>query len=78
MPAPLTDEQLADLEALHQAAEPGTWRNWDPASQPAEIINDDGLSLGRIWHRTDADFTVAAQNHLPALLAEIRQHRGTE
>lgn len=70
----VTDQQLSEYEALAAAATPGPWRLWRPG-QPAEVIDTEEQSLGRIWQRVDAEFIVAARTAVQPLVAEIRALR---
>jgi hypothetical protein len=73
----VTDEQLSEYEALARAATPGPWRLWRQG-QPAEVVDTEEQSIGRIWQRADAEFIVAAKTAVLALAAEIRSHRSEE
>ena len=68
----LTDEDLDLLEGLHVAATPGPWR-WRGSGVRADAgdvcCGADGIDAGTI---------AAAHNALPALLAEVREHRARE
>jgi hypothetical protein len=85
---PLSDQELAELEALTEAATPGPW--------VANVEEDGGLAgesmiqLGLpgdfsadmyVFHdrktapSADLKFIAAARNYLPRLLAELRQRR---
>lgn len=85
----MTDEELARLEALAQAATPGPWKScgasegqcsccvvWSiPADYPVlrAVNEDDGP--GR-WQ--DSAFAAAARDAVPALVAEVRRLRGIQ
>lgn len=71
----MTDEQLAEYEALLNAASTGPWRLWRKGT-PAEVVDCDDLSIGRIWTGPDADLIIAARNQGPALVDEVRTLRG--
>ena len=68
----LTDAELDRLEELHVAATPGVWR-----PEGADVSAD----IGDVCYDADdidAETIAAAHNALPALLAEVREHRARE
>ena len=83
MTAALTAAELAELDALHQAAQDGPWKVYQPHPlAKGWIVNEKGdaelgnwLVCGEVRHVEDRAFIVAARNALPALLAEIHEHR---
>jgi len=72
----VTDQDLAEYERLLNAASPNPWRPWAKNHTPAEIVDPDDISIGRIWTGPDADFIIAARNIGPALVDEVKQLRG--
>ena len=86
---PLSDEELADLEALTAAATPGPWVA--ALEEEQGIGGSSMIQLGLpgdfppdiyVLHddetapSADLKFIAAARNYLPRLLAELRQRRG--
>lgn len=71
---PITEQQLDKYEALANAATRGPWSRWEKR-QPAEVVDSDGYSIGRIWTGVDADFIAAARTAVLALVAEVRSLR---
>ena len=88
MDDPVTDEELAELEALTDAATPGPWI----ANLESEggLGGDSMIELGipgdfppdmyvfhdrRIAPDGDLRFIAAARNYMPRLLAELRERR---
>jgi hypothetical protein len=84
---PLSQDELAQLEALVIAASPGPWK----AFAGPGIGGPDFISLGGdddeqpdmyVLHDTapapvaDLDFIAAARNAVPRLIAEVRRQRG--
>lgn len=65
----LTDAELDALEELHAAATPGAWR-----PEGADVSADAG-DVCYDADDTDAYYIASAHNALPALLAEVREHR---
>jgi hypothetical protein len=90
MTEPLTEEELAELEALSAAATPAPWVAHIEAEAPIggeSMIGLDGLPGDfpldmYVRHESetapaaDIKFIAAARNYVPRLLAEIRQLRG--
>lgn len=70
----VTDQQLDEYEALVNAATPAPWSLWRQG-QPAEVIDTEEQSIGRIWQRADAEFIAATRMAAPALVAEVRTLR---
>ena len=83
MTAPITEEQLAELERLEREATPGPWlvedkRGWWRVRGPGGVAFDDGSACNEYNAECDADtrdLIVAARNALPQLLAEVRRLR---
>ncbi len=80
----LTDERLVELEALAEVATPGPWSRTFGPREPSRVwASDDDAEplavLGGYVEGTDsvadAEFIAAAREALPALLAEVREHR---
>lgn len=67
----MTEERLAELERLEQAATPGPW---DTGMLSMERVPSNSETD---WHQLGADekLAVAARNGLPELLAEVRRLR---
>ena len=83
----LTDAELDRLEELHAAATPGPWdesefRNRNeidgPGGVPVLEAGPDGLESSVKFSSHDQAVTIAARNALPALVAEVREHRARE
>jgi hypothetical protein len=70
----VTAQQLDEYEALINAATPAPWSLWRQG-QPAEVIDTEEQSIGRIWQRGDAEFIAATRMAAPALVAEVRTLR---
>ena len=74
----LTDAELDRLEGLHAAATPGPWESdvWGDVTvcPPGEHI----VIAEAPGNQVHAGLIVAARNALPALLAEVREHRARE
>jgi hypothetical protein len=86
---PLSDEELAELEALTAAATPGPWvaaledehgiggssmiQLGLPGDFPPDMYV---LHDGETAPSADIKFIAAARNYLPRLLVELRQRRG--
>lgn len=70
----MTDEQLAELERLEQAATPGPWRvEYDVHGRLRRRETPSGR-----WEALRVDdmrHAIRARNALPALIAEIRRLR---
>ena len=86
MEEPLTDEELSDFEALAQAATPGPWVAMieGPGGAGDSMIWLGTVGSGpdmyvhhgdKIAPRVDIEFIGAARNHVPRLLAELRERR---
>lgn len=86
----MTEEELAALEALTEAATAGPWEwndhdlhavsvanddPWDPASGQKIIVTDSGAYPPE---KDDAAFIAAARTAVPALIAEVRRLRAVE
>jgi hypothetical protein len=69
-----TDQELREYEVLARAATPGPWSLWRQG-QPAEVVDAEEQSIGRIWQRADAEFITAARMAVPALAVEVRTLR---
>lgn len=74
----MTDEELARLEALAQAATPGPWER--RFHDQNEVETRDGIRVATFnearrdtWH--NARFIAAARDAVPALVAEVRRLR---
>jgi hypothetical protein len=90
MSEPLSDEELAELEALAAAATPGPWVAHIEAEAPIggeSMIGLDGLQDdfppdmyvrhdGETAPAADIKFIAAARNYVPRLLTEVRRLRG--
>lgn len=90
----LTDEELDRLEGLHAAATPGPWKPSEYGSaneidgDGAHAVLEGGPvncmaycyggSSVVEFSEEDHAVTIAAHNALPALLAELREHRARE
>lgn len=70
----LTAQEVDEYEALLNAASPGPWRLWQKRS-PAEVVDPDDISIGRIWTELDAVFIEASRTMGPALVEEVRRLR---
>ena len=68
----MSDDELAKLEALANAATPAPWRV--VADSCLAIAADEG-SIAIDFYERDADFIVAARDAVPALVAEVRWRR---
>lgn len=68
----MTEQQLADLDALAAAATPGPWEQIDSRAYSSGT----GLQVC-LCNETDADaaFIAAARTAVPALVAEVRRLR---
>lgn len=71
----ITNEELARLEGLHAAAEPGDWRDVhrDTIAAPSDFENP--RIVMQFWtppNPNDRALMIAAKNALPSLLATIR------
>lgn len=78
--APLSEGELAKLEALERAAFPTPWcEDWCSGAARHICRNVDydafTMSQGNGWSRYDGTLIAAARNALPALLAEVRAGR---
>ncbi|MFN7185996.1 MAG: hypothetical protein ACK5VE_06490 [Alphaproteobacteria bacterium] len=69
----MTEQELADLDALAAAATPGPWEQIDSRAYSSGT----GLQVC-LCNETDADaaFIAAARTAVPALVAEVRRLRG--
>jgi hypothetical protein len=71
---PLTDQQLADIEARVAAATPGPWHLTDSDAIVAPLT---ATKIADVWEPTQAtrngEFIETARDAMPALLAEIRR-----
>jgi hypothetical protein len=90
MDDPLSDEEIAELEALTAAATPGPWVANIEEEAPIggdSMIGLDGLPGDsppdmyvfhdrRIAPSADIKFIAAARNYMPQLLNELRRLRG--
>ena len=70
----MTEQQLADLDALAAAATPGPW---EAAHQYAECWSLHGPEANGpdMMPKGDAAFIAAARTAVPALVAEVRRLR---
>ena len=88
MDSPLTDGELAKLEALTEAATPEPWESYVEEREP--IGGCSFIQLGAngysppdmyVYHddkiapAADLDFIAAARRYMPLLLAEVRRLR---
>ncbi len=76
----MTDERLAELERLADAATPGPWEPLTPASGKWVCSLAPG-AIGMAWrrnHTNDAAFVAAARTAIPELIAEVRRHKALE
>lgn len=71
----MTDDDLEEYEALANAASPAPWRPWQANHTPAEVVDPDDVSIGRIWTGPDAAFIIASRNIGPALAREVKELR---
>lgn len=83
----LSDQELAELETLTEAAAPAPWVAFieGPGVAGNSMIRLDGLGDfppdmyvtrdGETAPRADIEFIAAARNYMPRLLAEIRRCR---
>jgi hypothetical protein len=80
----ITDERLAELRALADAATSGAWTIEDcsePGSSGFRIYNEAGdciagnfdYEVGGVLERVDAEFIAASRAAVPELLAEVEQ-----
>ena len=81
----LTGEQLDQIAARADAAQPGPWARYsrsDHASLKSSngemVAGTFGWEWGGIEHEADADFIAHARDDVPALLAEVRRLRAAE
>ncbi|MFJ8146602.1 hypothetical protein ACIQ6R_16245 [Streptomyces sp. NPDC096048] len=82
---PLTEQQLADIQARAEAATPGPWctDDWE-IYQGAEYVPGISQWIGETCRgttspeqdRADATFVAAAREDVPALVAEIQRLKG--
>lgn len=78
---PLTDEQLAAIQAREAAATPGPWAiEWDEDDVTDTPFPVSLGPIGYLEHRgkreqADAEFIAAARADVPALLAEVHRLR---
>lgn len=66
---PLTEQQLAEIEARATAATPGPWKVCDDY---ADVLGPDGTKLADFWKTADGEFIARAPEDVAALLAEVR------
>jgi len=76
-PDTVTTEQLDAYEALLSAASPGPWHLWENRA-PAEIVDPEDLSIGRIWTSPDAALIVHVPAAMAALINEVRRLRASQ
>jgi hypothetical protein len=88
MDSPLSDEELAKLEALTEAATPAPWESYVEEREPIGGSSSIQLGVDGTRHPTctyhddkiapdaDLDFIAAARHYMPRLLAEVRRLRG--
>jgi hypothetical protein len=67
----MTDEQLAELEALAEKATPGPWEIDDWFG----ITNPDGDDVGCVDSRESAELIAASRTAIPSLIAEVKRLR---
>lgn len=70
----MNDQDLDEYETRLNSASPAPWRRWENRT-PAEVVDPDDISIGRIWTGPDADLIIAARNKGPALIDEVRTLR---
>lgn len=72
----MTEQQLAELEALANAATPGPWQPQDDIGYGRGIetlaYNED---VGVLFGEADAAFIASARTAVPKLIAEVRRLR---
>lgn len=73
----LTDAEMDRLEGLHAAATPGQWESdvWGDVTANSEV---GPVVISVFSHRMNGELIAAARNALPALIAEVREHRARE
>lgn len=69
----MTIPDLDEYQALINAASPGPWRLWEKNRSPAEVVDPDDISIGRIWTEPDAIFIEASRTMGPALIEEVKR-----
>ena len=80
----ITEERLAELMALHEAATPGPWREGSAGYRDhIRTVDDDWLSVARLMHDgrdgrqsvldRNRPYIVAACNAIPGLVAALRE-----
>ena len=82
-PAPLTDEQLAEIDARHFAARDGEWKTTTTQEDNAVVYVDHESIHNAVtvlfeadWGEVaDAEFIAHAHQDVPALLAEVKRLR---
>ncbi|MFZ3592244.1 hypothetical protein [Streptomyces sp. BH104] len=81
IPQPLTDEQLAEIQARTESATPGPWWTDILPEHGGESIGID--APGDNWivpvqdlHEPDAEFVAHARTDVPTLLAEVQRLKG--
>jgi hypothetical protein len=76
MTSSLTDQQLADIAARHQAATEGPWTVSEDYS---DVLGPDGDQLASYWNPTsetrNGEFIAHARQDVPALLAMVRRQQ---
>jgi len=75
---PLTDVELAEIEARANAATPGPWELCQSETHCHVVYPDDthvGGVDGEHWWPADAEFVAHARTDIPRLLAEVRALR---
>ena len=73
----LTDEYLDQLDALRSEATPGPWEA-DRRGGVTAIFEGMTEVISESSDQVHADLIADAHNALPALLAEVREHRARE
>lgn len=75
----MTEEQLAELEALAASATPGPWEAENDVGTGNLLAPLGGLphmtAFAQVWTFGDAAFIAAARTSVPELIAEVRRLR---
>jgi hypothetical protein len=78
MTEPLTDRQLAAMQARESAATPPPWNAVDATDGFVALVRTDGAdarTLARVAVAADGEFMARARADMPALLAEVTRLR---
>jgi hypothetical protein len=86
MTEPLTDAQLAEIEARANAASKGPWMskpsNLGTKNFQFDIWDANGIMVGMTWHymrpEDNRDFIEHSRTDIPRLLAEVRRLRANQ